>query len=188
MKFPSKKESMKKHKFFYVICLFLVVCPSFGQTVQPSRFSFEQLSFGDSIVHVRRSLVGKQLSRGPRAIMPFSPKIKDAVHYVYDDTCFGKWVGISLSFQGASKQLTYISVAFTGVNPTSGKNYRNVEELVNELWNRFFQRYGKADAMEDVPMLGKQATWRKPNVIIRMLKSKQPKPLLLITFEPTKKD
>lgn len=170
---------------YLLILLCLALRPSLSQIVASPTFSFERLSFGDSIEDVRKKLAQKQLHNGPSSTNPFLPNENNFISFVYDDTCFGKWFGISLSFSKRDNRLSLISAAFTGTIPTSGGNYPGIDSLVGQLRDQFSARYGKPNKKR-VSVMGEEQVWTKSKTTIRMLKSTSPKPFLLISFEPSK--
>lgn len=166
-----------------MLLLLLSVYLSSPQIISTPMFSFERFEWGQTVDQIRSRLVGKQLHGGPTSTNPFTSRESNVAQFTYDDTCFGRWVGISLMFAKSTNHLTRIMVAFIGINPKTGKLSPTVHEEIDSLWNAFSEHYGKAQKTQKDAMFGEEVLWRRTNTIIRMLRSTVPKPLFMLSYE-----
>jgi len=169
----------------YLLSLSLLCSePLLSQLVPTPRFSFERVSFGQTLQEVKSTLKGKTLLKYPTSLSPgLKTRTQDTTVF-YEDTCFSSWVGVGLVFVKETKRLVSVAVLYKGVDPNSGETVLNLQREVERLWTAFRKRYGEKAAREQESLFGLVLSWDYAEVKIRMLRTAIPGPALFLAFEP----
>ncbi len=157
---------------------------SFAQLVPSPRFSFERLSFGQTLQEVKKTLKGKVLLNYPTSLFPSGSRRPQDTTFIYEDTCFSAWVGVGLVFSKETKRLNAVAVMYTGVDPNSGETVPNLQREVERLWTAFRKRYGSGAAQEQNSPFGLELSWDHEKATVKMLRTDSPGHALFLKYEP----
>ena len=153
-------------------------------------FSFEKLSWGDSLSSVKKHLTGKTLKeQDPKEQFgAASAAMPPSIVVSYEDSLFNNPFRIVLWFSREEKTLNSVIIAAILAKSGANKGTTNEDEILTDVWDRFSNHLGSTHVDGSIPLVGKTRIWSfKGTDVLMSFMNGFGRRSLTVTYSPNRK-